>query len=185
MRPRQSPLCVLLLVPAGVLAGHALGYAGASHVHGGAAATAGHSHGYLAAAAAVATLLAVLALAGVAMARPAASRVSFRTLLTLQWGSLLVQEGVEHAVAGEPVVTLLSSFALWLSLAGQLVAAAGAALLVASARVVGGRLAALTTDTGSRFVLSGAGLVVPPPDPVRSLGAAGALLARGPPPVSA
>jgi hypothetical protein len=158
VRLRQSPIAVLLLVPAGVLAGHALGYAGASHVHGG-TATAGHSHGYLAAAGAVATLLAVLALAGVAIARPGASRVSFRTLLALQWGLLLVQEGVEHAVAGAPVVTLLTSFALWLSLAGQLVAAAGAALLVRSARAVGGRLAALVNDAVHQFVLLGAGLV--------------------------
>ena len=148
-------MAVLLLVPAGVLAGHALGYNAAGQVHGGPAATAGHPHGYLAAAAPVATVLALLALAGVAIGRAGRGTVSFRSLLALQWAALLVQEGVEHALAGEPVTTLLTSPALWLSLAGQMAAAAGALLLVRSVRGMGARLVGLAAVSARPFVLPG------------------------------
>ena len=160
MRLRQSPIAVLLLVPAGVLAGHALGYAGAHELHGGAAATAAHSHGYLVAAWAVATLLAGVALttAGAGAAGPTA--VPFRRLVALQWSVLLVQEGAEHALAGEPVTTLLASPALWLSLVFQLAAAAGAVLLVRTAGAVGLRLTA-SLRWSAPFVLPGRRLVAP------------------------
>ena len=183
MRLRQSPIAVLLLVPAGVLAGHTLGYAGAGHVHGGSAGIAAHSHGYLASASAVATLFAVLALVGAAGGVAAVRTVSFRHLLALQWGALLVQEGVEHALAGEPVVTLLTSLALWLSLAGQLAAAAGAALLVRSAGVVGSRLVALLTRTRP-VALRCRGLARWNGAALPTSRAAWSLVARGPPTLS-
>ena len=178
---RQSPL-VLLLVPAAVLAGHALGYAGADHLHGGSAAS-GHSHGYLGGATAAAAILAVLALGGVA-AGARVRGVSFRRLLALQWAALVVQEGVEHVLAGEPAVALLTSSALWLSLVGQLAAAAGACLLVRSTRAAAARLVAARTQARP-VVLAYRGLVTP------VCGAAGAwhtplpLAARGPPALSA
>jgi hypothetical protein len=138
---KHGRLAVLLLLPAGVLAGHAMGYAGAGHAHG--AAASPHVHGYLASAATVAVPLAVLALLW-AVARPAAAAgVSFPRMLALQWVALLFQEAVEHLVAGQPVAALLGSRPLWLGLAAQLAVAGGAILLLRSARAVGARLASL------------------------------------------
>jgi hypothetical protein len=143
VRLRQGPVTVLLLVPAGVLAAHALGYAGAGHLHAGLGGTADHPHGYLAGAAAVATALAVLGLLATA-AGIGVGRVSYRRVVVLQWAALLVQEGIEHAVAAEPPASLLLAPPLWLSLVAQLVAGAGTILLLRSARAVGTRLVALS-----------------------------------------
>lgn len=159
MRLRQSPIAVLLLVPAGVLAGHALGYAGAEELHGGAVAV-GHSHGYLAVAAAFATLLAAVALATAGAGATGRAAVPFRRLVALQWSVLLVQEAAEHALAGEPVSTLLASPALWFSLVGQLAAAAGAVLLLRTASALGERLTACLR-WNRPFVLPGRRLVAP------------------------
>lgn len=179
MALKHGRLALLLLLPAGVLTGHALGYAGAGHTHGPAAGP--HVHGYLTAAAAVAAPLALVALLWT-VARPgSAARVSFPRVLGLQWAALLFQESVEHLVAGEPLAALLGSRPLWLGLTAQLAVAGGAVLLLRSARAVGARLAALPARL--RLLLGGVGdVVTPAPVPtLRSL-AWLAVPARAPPP---
>lgn len=181
MTLRHGRLALLLLLPAGVLTGHALGYAGAGHAHGPAAGP--HVHGYLTAAAAVAVPLALVALLWT-VARPgSAAGVSFPRMLGLQWAALLFQESVEHLVAGQPLAALLGSRPLWLGLTAQLAVAAGAVLLLRSARAVGTRLAALPARL--QILLRGVGdLMAPAPVGTHRSLAWLAVPARAPPPVA-
>jgi hypothetical protein len=127
----------LLLVPGGFVAGHELGYQGASAL--GSAPTPGGGHGYLS----------LLVLVGVPFAFAALARsflagwhdqlppVRFRTLAVAQVALFLAVELAEHAAAGMAPVETLAEPAVLLGLAAQLVVAAGLTLVVRTTREAG------------------------------------------------
>jgi hypothetical protein len=125
----------LLLVPGGFVAGHELGYAGASALGSPAAAAGGHGY------------LLTLLLVGAPFAFAAAARhllaalrdelppVRWSTLAAAQVALFIAVELAEHVHAGLSVGETLSQPAVLLGLAGQLaVAGAVAAILHTSGR---------------------------------------------------
>jgi hypothetical protein len=139
MRLSSARVTIALAAPAGVLAGHALGYlAGGPHAGGHAV-----DHSYLTVAAAGFSPLAVAALLWAAMSgtRPG-SRVPVGALLAAQWALFAGQEMAEHALAGHGPAEALRSPAVWLGLGAQVLVALALALLLRVAGVTGARVLA-------------------------------------------
>ena len=141
MRLRSPRTAVLLAAPAGVLAGHTLGYLAADP----------HAveHAYLGGAFAVVGPLAVAAMLWTALAgaRSRSGRGPVRPLplgplLAAQWILFAGQEMTEHALAGHGPAEALRSPAVWLGVAAQAVVALALALLLRAAGVAGARLLA-------------------------------------------
>ena len=154
MRLSSARVAVALAAPAGVLAGHAVGYlAGDAH-------SGGHAvdHAYLSGAAAVVGPLAVAALvwAGLSGARPGARSLPFGPLLAAQWALFFGQEMIEHALAGHGPLAALESPAVWLGLAAQVVVALALAVLLHAAGATAARaLAFLARLLAPRTVAGG------------------------------
>ena len=137
MRLRWPRTAVLLAAPAGVLAGHGLGYLGGDP----------HAvdHAYLGGAVAVVGPLAVAALLWAAVVGSRSGRAPVRPLpvgplLAAQWILFAGQEMTEHALAGHGPAEALRSPAVWLGGAAQAVVALALALLLRAAGVAGARL---------------------------------------------
>lgn len=141
MRPRVHRPAFLVMVPAGVLAGHGLAYLAFGHGH-----EASHhlDHGYLAVVAALAVPLAVAGLATAGW-RPATTPVGptapvgVAPYAALQAAIFVLQEAVEHAIAGHDPASLLDSPLLWTGLLAQAIVAAGITLAIRAAEAVGSR----------------------------------------------
>ena len=152
MRSARASL-VVLVAPAGVVAGHGLGY-----LLSGADTPGSHAvdHGYLPIAVSVALPLVVGALLWAA-ARPGRtgtrhrSQVPLGLLVATQWTLFTGQELVEHAAAGH-AAGLLHSRALWFGLGAQVVVAATAALLVSASALVGARAVQVVPPGPPRLV---------------------------------
>jgi hypothetical protein len=134
----------LLLVPGGFVAGHELGYLGASGL--GSAPRAGGGHGYLAVAALVALPFALAALARAFLAGlwSQLPPVRLSTLAAGQLALFLAVELAEHAALGVHPVATLSQPAVLLGLAGQLAVAGALYLIVRSTHEVGAAVATAT-----------------------------------------
>jgi hypothetical protein len=174
---------VLLLVPAGVLVGHALAYAAAGHVHsttGGVHPDVGH--GYLSLAAAVAAPLALAGLFLSAVDGRVAS-VPLRRVCVLQWATFLLQEAVEHLLAGDALTAVVTSTPLWFGLVTQAAVALGATALLRAAGTTGVRLLALVSRPP--MVAAAVGgypavpMATPRPRPRRTMAPRGPPLAAG------
>ena len=137
----------VLVAPAGVMAGHALGYLLAGRGHAGHHAV---DHGYLPAAASVAVALFLGTLLwNFARVRSSGPRTSpwgspasgppVRLMVCAQWVLFVGQELVEHAAAGD-AVAVIQSPALWLGLVSQVAVATAAILLLSAADWAGGRV---------------------------------------------
>lgn len=135
--PRPGPpLSHVLVLPAGVLLGHAVGY-GVGHHHG--APTASHAH--LSTVAVVATLLAATGLA-VAVARrqseAAHPALPVWRVAALQTTAFLALESAEQIAVGRSPVELAGSPAIWIGMLAQVAVAGltrGALRLVATVPV--------------------------------------------------
>lgn len=140
MRSARASL-VVLVAPAGVVAGHGLGY-----LLAGADAPGSHAvdHRYLPVAVSVAVPLVVGALLWAAAHPGRTGRAGHRRqvplgpLVAAQWILFTGQELVEHAAAGH-AAGLLHSRALWWGLGAQVVVAAASALLLSASALVGAR----------------------------------------------
>ncbi len=138
---------LVLAAPAGVLAGHAIGYLAAP----GPAGEAAVHHGYLALVLALAVPLAVLAVGWavtVGRRRPAApgrldGDIALGPLVVAQWVLFSGQEVVEHALAGHGVGAILHSPALWCGLTAQVVTALAVVVLLRTSVAAGARLVGL------------------------------------------
>lgn len=137
----------LLVAPAAVMAGHALGYLFAGHEH-----PAHHAidHGYLPVVASIAvtlflgTLLWLFVSARCSHSRTypwrgAPSTPSVRHMVGVQWVLFVSQEFFEHAAAGDASAVIRSP-ALWLGLVAQVGLAAAAVFLLGAADWAGGRV---------------------------------------------
>lgn len=181
MRSTRSGLAVLL-APAGVLAGHALGYLLAGSGHTGAHAV---DHGYLPTAAAVAvpavlaavvwTVLGADRREGPGMARGC----SLRFLVVAQWTLFVGQELVEHAATGD-AARVVASPALWLGLVSQVAVAAAAMLFLSAASWVGGRVVAFRSGSVSSLSPAPPWPLAAEPHPVTGMLLA-TVSSRGPP----
>ena len=178
MRLSSARAAVALAAPAGVLAGHAVGYLpGDPH-------SAGHAvdHSYLAGAAAVAGPLVVAAMLWAALggARGRSRPPAVGPLLVAQSALFTGQEMVEHTLAGHGAGEALRSPAVWTGLAAQALVALALALLLGAATAAGARAVA-TLSRGSSLPAGPAGWFRPG-SPWRPPGAvAAALPARSPP----
>ena len=181
--PRSAPsprTAVVLAAPAGVLAGHALGYlSGDSHTV---------DHSYLGVASAVVGPLAVAALLWAALtgtrARPYSRPLPVGPLLAAQWMLFAGQEMAEHALAGHGPAEALRSPAVWLGLAAQVVVALGLTLLLRAAVVAGARLTA-SLARGAPAAAAAGGWPRSTARRAPSLLAARLPTSRGPPPLLA
>jgi hypothetical protein len=143
VRLHWGRVTLALMMPAGVLAGHALGY-GVAGPH------AGHDHhGYLPAAGAAAAVLALAALFAAA-AGPGRGHIRLSHLVAAQAAAFATQEVIEHAAAGHGAAAVLESPAVWLGLAAQVATALCAALVVASASAAGAVLLAARPADAAR-----------------------------------
>ena len=132
----------LLLVPGGFVAGHELGYQGASAL--GAAPIAAGGHSYLSALLLIAAPFACAAMARslVAGLRAELPPVRWSTLAAAQTGLFLAVELVEHARAGLSPAATLAEPAVLLGLVAQLVVAAMLVRIVRTSHVAGAAVAA-------------------------------------------
>lgn len=178
MRTRR--LITALLVPGGVVTGHALGYLVTDTARHGWQPTY-VSHGVYPTAAALALLAAFVGVAVAALARiPGRSVVPrLRVLAGAQVAGFLAMEGVERFVAGSTLSGFLHDPLLWVLAAAQLVAAAVWVLVVRGVRgaasALRGRVAVTVFDPTATTSL---------PQVRRTGGAAvhvGTLSVRGPP----
>ena len=147
MRASRTPL---LLLPAGLTAGHAAGYLVTGGGHHGASDAA---HGYLPLAVRLAVPLAAGGLAGAVAhgRRHAAARPLAWDRLALQLGALfLLVEVFEHAVAGLGPVHVLHAPATAWGLLGQLVAAWALTTLLRVAHRAGRWVAPASTPARPR-----------------------------------
>lgn len=178
MTPALGRVSVALLLPAAVLAGHAVGY-GAGHHHGAGAA----AHGYLPAAGELAALLAAAGILVAAISGPS-WRPTPRGVMRLagtQSALFLMLELGEHAVSGVGAAAALASQPVWIGLGAQLALAAVTVLLLSSVAATGLRL---------QLLLRRPQAVMPPRSPRSAwVGATparqplvGLVPARGPPP---
>jgi hypothetical protein len=139
---RSTP--AVLAVPAAVLAGHWLGYLLAGNGH-----HASHrvGHGYLSAAVTVALPALGAALVSVALGSGGRGRrcgegrgglPAVASLVGAQWAVFVVQELIEHTLAGDALAAVASP-ALWVGLAAQVAVAITVWLLLSGASWAGGR----------------------------------------------
>ena len=137
----------LLLVPGGFVAGHELGYLGASAL--GSSSPAGGGHGYLAVAALVALPFACAALARAFLAGlwSQLPPVRLSTLAAGQLGLFLAVELAEHAALGVGPLHTLSEPAVLLGLVAQPLIAGALYLIVRSTHEVGAAVATATRRT--------------------------------------
>ncbi|HEX2192345.1 MAG TPA: hypothetical protein VHH09_04060 [Acidimicrobiales bacterium] len=128
---------VAFLVPAGALAGHAIGYAAAGgHAH------SGVGHGYLAALTAVAVPLALATLGWQAYrGATRGRRPALGPLVVAQPLLFLLQESLEHLVAGHGIGSVAASPAVVAGVLAQAIVA-GLVLLFVRAAWATGRAAA-------------------------------------------
>jgi hypothetical protein len=134
----------LLLVPGGFVAGHELGYQGATAL--GSAPTASGGHGYLGLVVLVGVPFAVAALARSFLAglRDQLPPVRYRTLALAQVALFLAVELAEHAAGGLGPGPTLVQPAVLLGLAAQFVVAAVVTLIVRTTRDAGAAVASTT-----------------------------------------
>lgn len=139
---RSLRLWSLLLVPGGFVAGHELGYQGASAL--GAAPVAAEAHGYLGALLLVATpfVFAAVARSLLAGLRDELPPVRWRTVAGAQVALFLAVELGEHLRAGLTPAETLAEPAVVLGLVAQLVVAAVLVRIVRSSHEVGAAVAA-------------------------------------------
>ena len=132
----------LLVVPLGVLAGHAIGYWLAHPVELERATALGDAHGYFGAATSASLVLAALAmgLAGLEGWRGHRSGHGAARLLRTQALVFVAVELMERADAANPLVALAQERAVWIGLAVQGLVALGAAFLLRSSGAVAERL---------------------------------------------
>jgi hypothetical protein len=133
----------LLLVPGGFVAGHELGYQGASAL--GATPVAAGGHGYLSALLLVGAPFAFAALARSLLAgfRDELPPVRWSTLAGAQVSLFLAVELAEHMAAGLSPAQTLAEPAVLLGLVAQLVVAAALVLILRSTHEVAAAVAAV------------------------------------------
>ena len=138
MRLNSARTAVALAAPAGVVAGHAVGYL-AADPHSGSPAV---DHSYLAGAPSLCAPLVVAALLWAATAGAGSCRRSLVAgpLLAAQWALFVGQELVEHTLAGHGPGAALQSPAVWIGVAAQALVAVALALLLRTAAVAGARV---------------------------------------------
>lgn len=147
---RSSRLWSLLLVPAGLVAGHVIGYGAAGALGAMPATTAGHSYLQGLLCLAVPFSLAVLGQAVIAGVRAEVPPVRFASLGGAQVALFLLIEVAGRAAAGVPVLDALIEPSILLGALAQIAVAGALWSAVRAATRVGTRLAAPGGDTAVR-----------------------------------
>lgn len=170
----------LLLVPGGFVAGHELGYQGATLL--GATPIAAGGHGYLSALLLVGTPFAFAAVARSLRAglRDELPPVRWTTLAGGQVALFVAVEPVEHVRAGLSPAATFAEPAVLLGLAAQLVVAALLVLVVRSSRQAAASVAARRRRPAPRRPVTQR-WGTPSPAPASALVAVSSLSRRGPP----